>query len=586
MQKQIHFFIILQIFFCNSAILFAQNPKTIIDSINNINYEEIVSDLDKSIKLFNDNLERARAIVYPKGAGVTLSNLALVHYLKGNYDKSTQFHIEAIKIFSDNNMFKELSNEYGEYGYQLKRRDLKRAVTYMQIAIKTSDEHSVPRVYKSKLYDNYGVLKEMQNDADSAIYFYKKALEIKKTNQDSIGIPYSLNKIAVLKASQGKYSEAVRYLDLSDNYRNKEDGKFGKMENLAFRADFFKMQKRIDEAINTYEKAIRMAEEIEYTYMILYCYQNLTELYKQKNQFEKALLYHEKYTTYKDSINNYETNTKVAQLEIAFETEQKNKLLTQNQYEIKSKTQQLTFLLITLVLLVVIIIAVYKFQQQRRKRIIKELEYKNQLQNSELEKKIIDEKLNISRELHDNIGSQLTFLISSLDNITYSERSNKLTPKLELLKDFSREALTDLRSTIWAMKQEDSDLEKLVLKINETVQRLNSGIDNILISVENNIKSNKIITSNQMLNLFRIVQEALQNSIKHSFAKNIKIIFNEIVNGFEVIIIDDGLGFNTNNQNNGNGLSNMKTRCNSASGNFNISSDSNGTTITCRILSN
>jgi len=576
----------LQIFICNSAILIAQNSKELIDSINSINFEEMVSDLDKSTKIFSDNLNRARKIIYPKGEGVTLSNLALVQYLKGNYDKSTQYHIEAIKIFSDNQMYKELSNEYGEFGYQLKRRNLIRAITYMQIAIKTADEHSVPKKFKSKLYDNYGVLKEMQNDADSAIYFYKKALEIKKTNKDSVGIPYSLNKIAVLKASQDKFSEAFGYLNLSDSYRDKEFGNFGRMENLSFRADFLKMQKRTDEAIYAYEKAIKMAEEIDYAYMVLYCYKNLTELYKQKNQFEKALLYHQKYTTYKDSINNSETDAKVAQLEIAFETEQKDKLLAQNQFEIKSKTQQLTFLLITLVLLIAIIIGVYKFQQQRRKRVIQELEYKNQIQNSQLEKKMFSEKLNISRELHDNIGSQLTFLISSLDNITYSERSNILLPKLEKLKDFSRDALFDLRSTIWAMKQKDGDLEKLVLKINETIQRINSSVGNTFINVENNIRDNKILSSTQMLNLFRIVQEALQNSIKYSLAKEVKIIFSEIKNGFELKIADNGIGFNIENEINGNGMLNMKTRCELAGGNFNIKSDSNGTTISCELISN
>ena len=539
----------------------------------------IVSDLDKSAKIFSDNLDWARKIIYPKGEGVALSNLALVSYLKGNYDKSTQYHIEALKIFSDNNMYKELSDEYGEFGYQLKRRDLKKAVVYMQMAIKTSDEHSVPKVFKSKLYDNYGVLKEMQNDADSAIYFYNKALEIKKTSKDSIGIPYSLNKIAVLKATQGKYAEAFKFLALSDGYRSKESGNFGRMENLAYRADFLKMEKKVDEAITAYEKALQLADEIKYRYMILYCYENLTELYKQKKHFDKALKYHEKFTTYKDSINNSETNAKVAQLEIAYETEQKDKLLTQNQYEIKSKTQQLTFTLITLVLLVIIIIAVYKYQQQKRKKTIKELEFKNQLQSSDLEKKMVEEKLNISRELHDNIGSQLTFLISSLDNITYSEKTNVLNPRLETLKNFSKDALFDLRSTIWAMKQEDGDIEKLILKINETIQRINSSVGNTLIVVENNIKDNKFLSSTQMLNLFRIVQEALQNSIKYSSAKEVKIIFNEIKNGFELKITDNGTGFIIENEINGNGLSNMKTRCELAGGNFNIKSDNNGTTI-------
>jgi signal transduction histidine kinase len=583
MQKHFYLFAIY-LSLCISTYLYPQASKSAIDSVNGINYESIVADLDKSSKLFSDNLEKARAIIYPKGEGVALSNLALVHYLKGNYDKSTQYHIEAIKIFSDNRMYKELSDEYGEFGYQLKRRDLKKAVAYMQLAMKTSEEHSVPKIFRSKLYDNYGVLKEMQNDADSAIMFYKRALEIKKANHDTIGIPYSLNKIAVLKATQGKFSDAFKYLDLSDSYRNKEAGNFGRMENLSFRGDFLKLQNRIDDAVVAFEKALQLAKEVNYAFMILYCYENLTDLYKQKKQFDKALEYHLKYSIFKDSLTNSEVDTKVAQLEIAYETEQKNKLIAQKEFDLKSKTQQLTFTIITLILLLILIFAVYKYQSQKRKRAIGEIEFKNQIKNAELEKKLVSEKLNISRELHDNIGSQLTFLISSLDNITYSEKSNSLVPRLNALKNFSKDALTDLRSTIWAMKQEDGDLEKLVLRINETAQKLNSTLNGTSIEVINNIDENLPLNSTIILNLFRIIQEALQNAVKYSGASRIIIEFNKIVNGFELKINDNGNGFNINSSSNGNGLHNMKTRCEQSGGKFILMSSDTGTTISCQII--
>jgi len=583
MQKQFYLTGIYFFLFLNQVI-FSQASSAAVDSVNAINYESIVADLDKSTKIFSENLEKARAIIYPRGEGIALSNLALIYYLKGNYDKSIQYHIEAIKIFSDNKMYKELSDEYGEYGYQLKRRDLKKAVAYMQLAMKTSEEHSIPKIFRSKLYDNYGVLKEMQNDADSAIIYYKRALELKKANHDSIGIPYSLNKIAVLKAVQGKYKEAFAYLDLSDSYRNKEQGNFGRMENLSFRGDFLKMQHRNDEAIIAFENAMKMAKEIDYTYMILYCYENLTDLYKQKKQFEKALEYHLQCSAYKDSITNTETNTKVAQLEIAYETEQKNKIIAQKEFDLRNKTQQLTFAFITLILLLVIILAVYKYQSQKRKRVIGEIEFKNQIKNSELEKKLALEKLNISRELHDNIGSQLTFLISSLDNITYSETSNPLIPRLNGLKDFSKDALTDLRSTIWAMKQEDSDLEKLVMRISETVQRINSSLNGTLITVKDKIDENIILKSTQILNLFRIVQEALQNTLKYSGATHVEIEFCKINNGFELIVSDNGSGFDTKSISNGNGLINMKNRCEQSGGEFEIISSDNGTKICCRMI--
>lgn len=573
----------LFLFFVASESVFAQITPAKIDSINLISYDDIVSNLQYSTKLFTQNLADSRKIKYARGEGYSLSNLALVYYLRGNYDKSTQYHFESFNVFADNKMYHELSDAYGEYGYQLKRKDIKKAVSYMQQAIAIANQNNIGEEYKSKLFDNYGVLKEMENQADSALYFYKKALEIKKKYNDVIGTPYSLNKIAVLKASQGKLSEAHHYLDLSDEYRSKEKGDFGRTENLSIHADFLKLEGKTDESIDSYLKCIARSKALNYNYMVLYCYENLTELYKQKKQYNLALDTYQKYSAYKDSIFNEETNKTIAQLEIAYDTEQKNKLITENQYALKNRNQQLTFAVLTVVFLILLSIGVYRYQQLKRKRIVKEIEYNNKIANAELEKKLVEEKLNISRELHDNIGSQLTFIISSLDNFIYLNKNNLVIQKLDIIKTFSKDALLDLRNTIWALKQEDDDLEKLIVKINEMISKLNSSLTGINIQIENNINVNKTLTSTQMLNLFRIVQEAMQNSIKHSQASEIKIGFTEASNTIELKISDNGKGFYTKSDYNGNGLINMKRRCEQSNADFKITSNEFGTIIQCTI---
>lgn len=571
------------VFLAFNCFTFSQDVKQSIDSINSISYEIVVSNLGRSAKIFSENLNKARSISYPRGEGIALSNLALIYYLKGDYDKSTEYHIESFKIFSSQQMYNELSNAYGEYGYQLKRRDLNKAVAYMQEALNIASEHNIPESILGKLFDNYGVLKEMELDADSALLYYTKALEIKKKNKDNIGIPYSLNKIAVLKAAQGKFREADKYLSISDEYRSKESGNFGRLENLSIHADFLKIQGRIDEAIDTYEKCLVMADSLDYNYMVLYCYQNLTELYKQKNNLLKALDTYQKYSTYKDSILNIETNEKVAQLEIAYETEQKNLQIKESQYKLDIRNQLLIFALVIVILLVLLLIGIYRYQQLKRIKIVKEVEFKSQLKNTELEKEIAEEKLNISRELHDNIGSQLTFIISSLDNLTYSPKKEDVYQRLNVLKSFSKDALYDLRNTIWAMKQEDGDSEKLTIKLNEMIQKLNSSLSSVRISFQNNFNGHLKLSSIQILNLFRIVQEAIQNALKYSGGGKIDIMFNNYEKGFEITIKDDGKGFDVNKNWEGNGLNNIKSRCEKAGAELNISSNETGTTIICRI---
>lgn len=560
-----------------------QSKLNEIDSINAIPYEEVVSNLQKYKDIFNENLSEAKQIGYEKGIGKALSNLALIHYLKGDYDESTNYHIEAIKIFENNKMFDELSYEYGELGYQMKRRDLKKAVEYMQSAILIAEENRLPEFKLSKLYDNYGVLKEMENQFDSAFNFYNKALRIKTSLKDSIGIPYSLNKIAVLKATIGDFKEAYRYLNLSDQYRKKEKGDFGRVENLSLHGDFLFMENKIDDAINKFNEVFDLARKINYSYLVLYSLENLIKLFKEKKDYFQALEKMELYTSLKDSIDNFRVRSRIAQLEIAYDTQKKDRLITENQLKLIAKEQQLIFTISSLILVILIFIGIYKYQQLRKKKELSEIEYKAKIKNAEIERSLSEEKLRISRELHDNIGSQLTFIISSLDNILYKDSISESKNSINAVKDFGRNALADLRNTIWAMKQQNGTFETLLLKVNELVSKLNESLSNLTIEIVNQVTGEFHLSSTQMLNLYRIIQEAIQNAIKHSSATYVTINFSHKDSKFMLVIADNGKGFTMKQNYSGSGINNMKRRCNEIGGDFDIESSDSGTRIKCVI---
>lgn len=559
--------------------LFAQSST--IDSVNSTDYQEIVSNLQKYEIIFHNNLNEARKINYEKGIAKTLSNLALVHYLKGDYEESTQFHIDAINIFEKLGMIQELCEEYGELGYQMKRMNLPKANEYMQKAISLAEINNIPSFRISKLYDNYGVIKEMMEQYDSAFYFYRKALNIKEELRDSVGIPYSLNKISVLYANLKRFDKAYEYLLLSDKFRANEAGEFGRVENLSLHADFLALQNKIDEAIKKYEEVLNAANKINYSYLVLYSLQNLSELYKKKNDYQNALLNAQMYYNLKDSLDNVEVKSRIAQLEIAYQTEQKNKMLADSQYQLKSREQQLLFAIVTVILLILIFIGVYKYQSLKKKRDLAEVEYKGKLKSALLEKQLVDEKLKLSRELHDNIGSQLTFIISSLDNLIYNLQESELTDAISTVKNFSRNALNDLRNTIWAIKQQDGTVEDLSIRVTELISKLSDSIPKINFDVESQIQNNTKLKSTQMLNLYRIIQEAVQNSVKYSECNSIKIIFITDENSFRLIIKDDGKGFDVENTSYGNGLENMRRRCEESGGKFELKSSQVGTEIIC-----
>ena len=521
-----------------------------------------------------------KVINYARGEAKALAKLGLAQYLKGRYEESTSNYLTAIKIFEELNEFKELAFLYGAFGYQMKRRDLYNGMSYMRKGIQFAELYNYRDILTTH-YDNYGVLHEMNNDLDSAYYFYEKALQLKYEFSDSVGIPYSLNNIAGIYAMKGNYKHAIEYLKESDKYRIKETGDFGRAENLSLYGDIHRSMGEITAAIRYYNKCLQLSKQLNYTYLVQYSYEQLARMYERAGNPELAIDNYKKFYAYKDSIMSAETEVRITELQLDYETEKKDRQITVSKLQIEERTNQLLFSGGLIILLVMASIWIYRNQRAKRNRMKKELELNNQLKKAELERTLADEKIRVSRELHDNIGSQLTFLISSLDNLTYTGPKGITTDKLNNLSSYGRNTLKELRNTIWAMNHEDADISEFILKLNELKHQVNSSVKNLNLNIINDINKQINLRASQLLNLQRIIQESVQNVIKYADATNIDIKFTETDSGFDMIIKDNGKGFYINNPANGSGLNNMKYRCESAGGNFKITSSPAGTEIIC-----
>ena len=560
-----------------TANLFAQKsiPEKI-DSVNSIPYDYIVSNVRESINIFTDNLNKSEEANYAKGIAYSNVNLGLAYYIGGEYEKSASAYLTAINKFEELNLIKELASTLGEYGYQLKQRDLKKANFYMKEGISISEANKFDTTL-SKLYDNYGVLKEMENNLDSAMYFYKKSLNIKLTQNDSIGIPYSLNKIVGIYGIQGNYDKALSIMKQSDSYRQKEKGEFGRIENLVLYGDIYKASGETAKAVEYFETALSKSVREDMSYLIRYCYQQLTELYSSLGKYKEALNALNSYTSYQDSVLNKEVQLKVAELEIDYETEKKDRQIAENNLAISEKNSQLYLLVAAIAIILFISFVIFVYQKRKREQLV----LNNKLRQAALENKLSEEKLRISRDLHDNIGSQLTFMVSSIDNYVYQTKEKP--DLLNNISEFGRDALKELRNTIWALKHEDADVSELILKIKELVQRINSTLQNVQLFVNNSIEEKLPLSAVQILNIYRITQEAIQNSVKHSGATMINIEFSKSGNTLSFSITDNGKGFDITKVELGNGLESMEKRGKDSGGNLIITSTEKGTKIECAI---
>lgn len=573
-------FLIAILFF--PALFWAQDRKSI-DSLNNLSFDTKTNRAATIGKLFHENAAAAKKIGYALGEADSYANLGLIYYYRGKYEQSVAFRLRAIAIYEAIGNRTKLAHEYGELGYAMKRRNMPRAQSYMRKAIAIAEKDQL-RFELCGIYDNYGVLKEMQNQLDSAMLFYRKGLQLKEQFADSIGIPYSLNNIAGLYAMRKRYDEALPVYEKALQIRVARRDFAGMAETYASIAALFAETKQLDKAVENYRKSIASAQQNGYIHHAALTFQSLADVYEKQGKTDLAYDSYKQYVTYKDSVLNKETNTRIAELEVQFETQKKEKMLLEKQAEVNQQRQYILVVSLIAVCVAAVGYLLYRQQKIRNRQQAQEHELRAAIAQIETQNQLQQQRLEISRDLHDNIGSQLTFIISSVDNLRYAFDLNdsKIGQKLQSIGSFTRDTIVELRDTIWAMNHNDIGLEDLRVRIANFIEKAQEAATDVQFSfaIADGLSGVRL-TSVQGMNLYRVIQEAVNNALKYADAKNIAISISKSGNNIDIVVTDDGRGFDPAQAPSGNGLLNMQKRSESVGGSFSLrTSPGNGTTIT------
>lgn len=212
---------------------------------------------------------------------------------------------------------------------------------------------------------------------------------------------------------------------------------------------------------------------------------------------------------------------------------------------------------------------------------------KQKEKEQQLERQLANERERISRELHDNLGASLATIIAQGDNIETRLRlhqTEEALRKVQDLSDQSREAMNILRETIWAVQEQSHSLESFVNRIRNFLQRT-FAVTNIEYSFGVSGKPGKDLSPEQTLNLFRCIQECTQNIIKHAGATRAAYEFEAEGNRLQIVVRDNGSGFDAGKESTGNGLRNIRNRVKELNGNITIESGGdNGTVITIETM--
>ena len=249
--------------------------------------------------------------------------------------------------------------------------------------------------------------------------------------------------------------------------------------------------------------------------------------------------------------------------------------------------QVVTGIVITIILLVLagfFILILVTYSNNRKKKFIQEkqtleITFNQQLLQTQLE--IQEQTFNdISQEIHDNVGQILSLAKVQINIMT---EGNEMNP--EMLNDVKNnigKAMSDLRDIAKSLSSERIKTLTIHSAVFNEAERISkSGIIRIQVNVDGGQKE---LNQQKKLVLFRIVQESMQNIIKHANATEIAISFHYAPDMLRTVIKDNGKGFELQDalQNStGLGLSNIRSRALIAGGRSVIESSPNeGTTIT------
>lgn len=589
--------ILFPIFFSISSVFFAQSNnyldeilllenkisnKQFLDTILKIEYDKALIDAKKYVVLVEKAEKLALKLKDQESLAKSYEAYSLYYHFTSKTELSIKYNLKASKIYEENNDTEKYVGSFINLGWQIKDRDLNKAIFYTLSGIKVLEKRKPLSLKLSAAYNNYGVLKQRKNELDSALVFHKKSLFIAEKNKDSIGIPFSQTHIAEVFMKKKKFDEAEKMFHEALQIRIKRNDIFGITDSYLYLADLFYAKKDFKNAIIYFKKGEEIAIKNSYFPLRKYAAEYLYKSYEATADLKNTLIYFKIFNNLKDSILNKETNSKVAELEIQYqsaikekEIAQQKEILLAQELVIKNRNFYLVLITFALLFLAVIFFSIYKKNQFQRVQLQKEIDLKDALATIKTQNRLQEQRLRISRDLHDNIGAQLTFIISSLDNLKYlsKDANHAMKEKLSNISSFTSDTIHQLRDTIWAMNKTEISVEDLHTRILSFVQKAKVAIPKTEFDINYEIDTNVGFSSLMGINIFRVVQEGINNAIKYAEAEKITINLYKNRDDFKVSIIDNGKGFDLKTVDLGNGLSNMEQRISEIEGKLTIDSN-------------
>lgn len=481
---------------------------------------------------------------------------------KARYELSLKHYMKALEMAEahkdDDGIADACSNVAGYYST---RDDMERAVAYQLRALAILEQKG-DSIEMLSAYENMGIFNRKKGDYEAALQYFNKAERLAHTFGNQSDIAYTLHDIGATLSFMNRTAEAETYLLKAVAIRESINERNELAYTYNYIGENYERKKDLPRAEAYIKKALAIAREIHNDKQLGEAYESLSDFYSRNAMYDSAYVYMRQFVSFRDSLAKLNNESTIAELTTKYETSKKEQKIKEQEWELKTNNYMLAGaggLLLLGGLLGFSGYRRYRLKQQALldREILKQKEYTTRAIIEAEE----NERQRIAGDLHDSVGQLMSAVkinLSSLQSdIPFADngQSYMYQNALNLVDDACREIRVVSHNIMpnALLKKSLSDaisefvrkIDNRVIKINLYTEGLNEHID----------KSIEIV-------LYRVIQECVNNVIKHASATQLDICLIKEANEISITIEDNGKGFDFEavNTTGGIGIRNIRTR--------------------------
>jgi signal transduction histidine kinase len=578
----------------DSAIIFGEKGVETAKSLNDpVLLSQLYSDLGyawmEKGELINarENYQTALDLRYELGDSAkiygTITNLGSVYQRDFQSDSAMVNYLKSLAFFERTGNDRNADFIRNNIGViYLEMRNYPKALEiFTQVSEyrkSQADEYSLAMAY-TNLGNTYKNLKNFEKAEET----YLKALMLFENFEDVYNTSTTLNNLATLYNTQKKSKVAIEFAEKGLTLAALAGASYDYALIESNLAQSYNDLKNYPKSREYYLRALQNFEDQNAEEDIASMYLLMSPVYAALGMPDSAAFYTSEYVALNKKLTEQEIQQLSADLETRYQTEKKDTAIAQQRLEIRSRTIQLFGSLALAVILGIVGYLLYSQQKLKNQQLKQQAELKTALVQIETQNTLQEQRLLISRDLHDNIGAQLTFIISAIENLKYFDPiKEQLTQRYDTIANFTKQTITELRDTIWAMNAGQVSWEQLSGRISDYLQRAQLADQKIKFEFLGGEKldSSLRFDSANGIQLYRVLQEAIQNAIKYAEASEIQVSILQEKGRLTLQITDNGKGFDESKITPGNGLFNMRKRAQELGGKLTINSEvGSGTSV-------